>query len=91
MLARSALLAPLILLVGMFTGTFTLLLASMGIGAITASDGAVAFGAMLGALPAGARVYGVIEVAREDDRLPLPRVRKRCALRGSRPSSTRIL
>lgn len=33
----------------------------------------VAFGAMLGALPAGARVYGAVEVAREDDRLPLPR------------------
>jgi NADPH-dependent ferric siderophore reductase len=33
----------------------------------------VAFGAMLGALPSGARVYGAIEVAREDDRLPLPR------------------
>ena len=33
----------------------------------------VAFGAMLGALPAAARVYGAIEVAREDDRLPLPR------------------
>jgi NADPH-dependent ferric siderophore reductase len=34
---------------------------------------AVAFGAMLGALPSGERVYGAIEVAREDDRLPLPR------------------
>ena len=33
----------------------------------------VAFGAMLGALPAGARVHGAVEVAREDDRLPLPR------------------
>jgi NADPH-dependent ferric siderophore reductase len=34
---------------------------------------AVAFGAMLRALPAGARVYGAIEVAHQDDRLPLPR------------------
>jgi NADPH-dependent ferric siderophore reductase len=34
---------------------------------------AVAFGAMLRALPAGARVFGAIEVAGEDDRLPLPR------------------
>jgi len=33
----------------------------------------VAFGAMLRALPAGARVYGAIEVAGEGDRLPLPR------------------
>jgi NADPH-dependent ferric siderophore reductase len=33
----------------------------------------VAFGAMLGALSCGERVYGAIEVAREDDRLPLPR------------------
>jgi NADPH-dependent ferric siderophore reductase len=33
----------------------------------------VAFGAMLGALPAGARVYGAVEVIAEDDRLPLPR------------------
>jgi len=33
----------------------------------------VAFGAMLGALPARARVYGAVEVARENDRLPLPR------------------
>jgi len=33
----------------------------------------VAFGAMLGALPAGEAVYGVIEVADETDRLPLPR------------------
>jgi NADPH-dependent ferric siderophore reductase len=33
----------------------------------------VAFGAMLGALPARARVYGAVEVARDDDRLPLPR------------------
>jgi NADPH-dependent ferric siderophore reductase len=33
----------------------------------------VAFGAMLGALPAGAAVYGAIEVAEERDRLPLPR------------------
>jgi len=32
----------------------------------------VAFGPMLGALPAGARVYGAVEVAREADRLPLP-------------------
>jgi NADPH-dependent ferric siderophore reductase len=35
--------------------------------------GSVAFGAMLGALPARERVYGAIEIAREDDRLPLPR------------------
>lgn len=33
----------------------------------------VAFGAMLGALPASAAVYGAIEVADETDRLPLPR------------------
>lgn len=33
----------------------------------------VAFGPMLAALPAEARVYGAIEVAREEDRLPLPR------------------
>src|SRR5271154_300781 len=33
----------------------------------------VAFGAMLGALPAGEAVHGVIEVAEEADRLPLPR------------------
>jgi NADPH-dependent ferric siderophore reductase len=33
----------------------------------------VAFGPMLGALPAEARVYGAIEVASEEDRLPLPR------------------
>jgi NADPH-dependent ferric siderophore reductase len=33
----------------------------------------VAFGAMLGALPQDARVYGAVEVPGEDDRLPLPR------------------
>ena len=33
----------------------------------------VAFGAMLGALPAGDRVYGAVEVAEPSDRLPLPR------------------
>ena len=33
----------------------------------------VAFGAMLGAFPAGARVCGAIEIASADDRLPLPR------------------
>jgi NADPH-dependent ferric siderophore reductase len=33
----------------------------------------VAFGPMLGALPAAAAVHGVIEVAEETDRLPLPR------------------
>jgi NADPH-dependent ferric siderophore reductase len=33
----------------------------------------VAFGAMLRALPASARVYGVVEVAEPADRLPLPR------------------
>jgi NADPH-dependent ferric siderophore reductase len=33
----------------------------------------VSFGAMLAALPPGERVYGAIEVAGEDDRLPLAR------------------
>ena len=33
----------------------------------------VAFGAMLGALPQDARVYGAIEVSAKDDCLPLPR------------------
>jgi NADPH-dependent ferric siderophore reductase len=33
----------------------------------------VAFGAMLGALPRDARVFGAVEVAAPDDRLPLPR------------------
>jgi len=47
----------------------------------------VAFGAMLRALPAGARVYGAVEVAGQDDRLPLPRAAELCwRFRGDAPA-----
>jgi len=49
----------------------------------------VAFGAMLRALPAGARVYGAVEVAGQDDRLPLPRAAELCwRFRGDAPAAS---
>ena len=49
----------------------------------------VAFGAMLRALPAGARVYGAIEVAGQDDRLPLPRAAELSwCFRGDAPAAS---
>ncbi|MGR7000880.1 hypothetical protein ACU686_27105 [Yinghuangia aomiensis] len=51
----------------------------------------VALGAMLRAVPAEVPVFGAVETAREEDRLPLPRAeelaRRRCA--ATRPRQTR--
>jgi NADPH-dependent ferric siderophore reductase len=49
---------------------------------------------MLGAVPAGAPVHGVIEVAGESDRLPLPRARElawRCRGAASAASSAGLV
>ncbi len=49
----------------------------------------VAFGAMLGALPVGARVYGAVEVAGQDDCLPLPRATELSwRFRGNSPAAS---
>ncbi len=49
---------------------------------------AVAFGAILRALPADARVHGVIEVPSEHDRMPLPRdAELTWSYRGHRPAA----